>query len=395
MKRTLIGVWPGLSPATYLRPPVRRRLPFPLDRSSCRLYGLGRQAIRHGLQALGLRAGDEVLAPAYHHGSEIEALRRSQIGCRFYDAGPGLEPDEDELQSLLGERVRALYIIHHLGFGHDAVRWRRWCDRRDLLLLEDATMAWLAVRGGRPVGSMGDAGFFSPWKTFGLPDLGALVCAEPPPPVGLRRRGPSALAHDHLPWFAQRVPRLAERLWERAREHGFDVEEEFGPLDPDPRPSASSLFLLRRLVRTDAAAARRANHRRLLEALADRVPFPFDRPDDGSCPLMVPVWTDDKASLLAHLCRHGVDAADLWSVPHPELPVERFPEARRWRASHVALPVHQGLRERDLSRIVLAVRGAPARSSRPPARAAARSFGGSSPVRRVRHDRGGRPSSSA
>jgi dTDP-4-amino-4,6-dideoxygalactose transaminase len=61
-----------------------------------------------------------ILVPAYNHGSEIEALLRAGIVCRFYDVGESLEPDEEELEALLDTRVRPLYLIHYLGFPQDA-----------------------------------------------------------------------------------------------------------------------------------------------------------------------------------------------------------------------------------------------------------------------------------
>src|SRR5215207_3147207 len=87
----LSSVWPPLTPAVYLR---RRTgsLPFPLDAPGCRLVARARHGIWLGVRALGLGQGDEVLAPAWHHGSEIEALMRAGLRCRFYDATPSLAP---------------------------------------------------------------------------------------------------------------------------------------------------------------------------------------------------------------------------------------------------------------------------------------------------------------
>ena len=142
-----LSVWPPLPPAVHIRPPIPR-LPFPLEAPTCRLFGRVPHALHVGVRQLGLGPGDEVLAPAYHHGAEIEALRQAGIVCRWYDAHGNLEPDEDELDALMSERVRSLYLVHYLGFPQDAARWRRWCDDRGLLLIEDATQAWLSVRDG-------------------------------------------------------------------------------------------------------------------------------------------------------------------------------------------------------------------------------------------------------
>src|SRR5215216_2482227 len=183
---TRINFGPPLPIGVYVRRPLHE-LPFPLDDPDCRIYSLARQGLYMGIKALGLGPGDEILAPAYHHGSEIEALVQAGIVCRFYDIGPSLEPDEKELEGLLGPRVRALHLTHFLGFPQDAARWRAWCDERGLLLIEDAAQAWLSSREGIPVGSHGDLSIFCLYKTFGLADGAAVICNPPLDPPSNRR----------------------------------------------------------------------------------------------------------------------------------------------------------------------------------------------------------------
>ncbi len=144
----------------------------------------------NGVERLGLVAGDEVLMPAYHHGSEVEAVSRRGVQCRFYEGDERLEPTEPELNALLGARTRALYLIHYQGFPQDAARWRRWCDERGLMLIEDVAQAWLATRDGTPVGSHGDLAFFCLYKSVGLPEGAALVMRSPPATASLDRRPP-------------------------------------------------------------------------------------------------------------------------------------------------------------------------------------------------------------
>ena len=134
----------------YSRPPAAA-LPYPLDDSG-ELFARARHALWHGLARVGLGPGDRVLVPAYHHGSEVEVVRRAGLECRFYEVGEDLAPDAEALERELSAGVRALHLIHYLGFPQDAPAWRRWCDERGLLLIEDAAQAWLSTVGGRPVG---------------------------------------------------------------------------------------------------------------------------------------------------------------------------------------------------------------------------------------------------
>ena len=65
-----LGVMPPLSLGVYARPPADR-IPFPIDEPGCVLFERARHGLWHGLRALSLAGDDEVLVPAYHHGSEI------------------------------------------------------------------------------------------------------------------------------------------------------------------------------------------------------------------------------------------------------------------------------------------------------------------------------------
>jgi dTDP-4-amino-4,6-dideoxygalactose transaminase len=135
-----LDVWPPLPPQAHLRR-AGAALPFPLGEPGVVLLSRARHGLYLGVRALGLGPGDEVLVPAYHHGSEVEALVRAGLAVRFYEARESLAPDPGELDGMLGPRTRALHLIHYLGFPQDARCWRHWCDERGLLLIEDAAQA--------------------------------------------------------------------------------------------------------------------------------------------------------------------------------------------------------------------------------------------------------------
>lgn len=355
MSRGLLSVWAPPRPRDLFGRPARE-LPFPLEEPGCRLYEWGRYGLWHGLAAAGLEPGDEVLVPAYHHGSEVGVLDDRGLVPRFYEATEDLEPDPEELEALLGSRTRALYLIHNLGRGLDAPRWRRWCDDRGLLLIEDAAMALLAERDGVPLGSWGDVSFFSLWKTHGLPDGGAVVCrGEAPPPQPPRRQVPwDRLLRGYVRRYVQRSAALS-RAWRARSPKPWSAAEEFSVPAPRTGAAALSLWMLRRAEMTEAVAARRRNHARLVERLGAHVAPPFAEMPPGSCPFGVPVTVPDPRALLRHLLERGISATHFWSAPHPLLPVEEFPAAARRRASTVLLPVHQELDDSDVDRIADAV----------------------------------------
>lgn len=359
---TLLTVGVPLTPRAWFRR-ARRPLPFPLGEPNCRLYAQARQGLFHALAAVGLRAGDEVLAPAYHHGSEIETLTRFGLICRFYDVAGTIEPSERELDELAGPRVRALYVIHPLGSPQDSARWRRWCDDRGLLLIEDGAQSWLCARDGRPVGELADISLFCLYKAVAVPDGGAVLCRSPSArPSARARMAFRGVLRAHALWVAQRRHEVARRI--RGPWHWHEVEERpefhFALTHTDQPPLLATRALLPRVSGPSAPARRVANYRDLEARLGDLRSPAFPPLPAGASPFAFPVEVDHKRDVVATLANRGIVGTQLWMVPHPSLPVARHPGAAALRERLVALPVHQELRRQDLDRIADAVRCATA-----------------------------------
>jgi dTDP-4-amino-4,6-dideoxygalactose transaminase/CelD/BcsL family acetyltransferase involved in cellulose biosynthesis len=364
MRASRLSIWPTLPPRSYIARP-QASLPYPLAEPECRIFARARQALFHGLHALGLGPGDEVLAPAYHHGSEIEALIQAGLTPRFYDSMDNLEPDEAQLESMIGPQVRALHLTHFLGFPQDALRWRRWCDERGLLLFEDAAQAWLSTRSGVASGSVGDLAIYCLYKTVGVPEGAALVGTAPPDaPAPDERWGIAELVRRNGAWFAERTSVANMLTRPLQRRQTVEAETEIGLGDVDAGVWRAVPPLIARLCEPGIAARRRANYLVLLDALRELVPSAFADVPDGASPFAFPIEVDDKSRMLERLARHGVGAFDFWSIPHPTLAVGEFPDAGRRRARTLALPVHQELRPHDLERIAAVVRGGKRRVAR-------------------------------
>ncbi len=369
MTSTRLRMWPPLPPGAWLRPPAPAA--FPLEAPGSLLLRKARQALYFGIQGLDLRAGDEILLPAYHHGSEVEAFICRGLTCRFYDLTPALAPDAAGLDRLLGPRTRALYLIHYLGFPQDAPAWRRWCLERGLLLIEDVAQGWLATVDGRPLGSFGDMAIFSFYKAVGVPEGGALVTSRPVTAAIEGRPGMPfkllrQLASRHQAWLTSRSTLAAWLLGSGGSWRPSARSFRLGKVHA--APSAAIPYLLPRLLDPDPAAQRRRNYRILLADLASHVPPALATLPDGASPYFFPIQTTDKPGLLELLDDQRIDAVDFWTLAHPSLPAGPFPVTARLRGSIVGIPVHQALRPQDLERMVAVLRHRPARprSRRPP-----------------------------
>jgi CelD/BcsL family acetyltransferase involved in cellulose biosynthesis len=356
-----INVWPSFPSRALARRPSKF-LPFPLSEPECRLFARARHCLWHGLLALGLERGDEVLVPACHEASQVEAVLRAGMTCRFYNGNESLEPDESELEARLRPRVRALLLTHYLGFPQDARRWRRFCDRHGLALIEDSAQAWLASADGHPAGSLGDLSIFCLYKTYGLPDGAALLIRSPHDgdAVGRTLRKPvqwSLVSSEATGWLAA--------LAAGARRTPFPGEEGFTLGNPSSSPSSVTRFLLPRVVDEGTAARRRANYSMLLDELSDLVPPAFAHLPEGASPFVFPVQTRSHPHLLERLAGHGVRPHELWSRPHPAFASADIARAAAPRRTLVGLPVHQDLRLEEIERLTTAIRKRPSKSATP------------------------------
>jgi dTDP-4-amino-4,6-dideoxygalactose transaminase len=295
-----------------------------------------------------------VLAPAWHHGSEIEALVRSGLHVRFYDSAPAVHPAPEELP--VSTETRAVHLTHVLGFPAPADRWRRFCDERGLLLIEDAAQAWMAGCAGRPAGAWGDLAVFCLYKMVGLPEGAVFVTHATSPPgeplidprFGLREHGLVSVA-----WILARSASLhaaALKLRGRRRRE-YDHHADMALRDPSAGPWRPTRFLLDRLADPHIAELRRERYARLLTRLRPLVPAPFDELPADACPFALPIEVDDKEAVLEGLQARGVLALNFWSLPHPSLESAKHPRAARRRERTIGLPVHQELRARDVDRI--------------------------------------------
>lgn len=356
MRAPYLELWPRLQAAAYIHRPTGR-LPFPLGEPTCEFFAKGRHALWHGVKGAGLGIGDEILVPAFNCGSEVEALVRAELVPRFYEATETLTPDPAELESLLGSRTRALFLIHYLGFPQDSARWRTWCDERGLLLLEDCAHVWDGAVDGRPVGSYGDIAIYSLSKTLGIP--GGLLVSKLPSSLP-----PASRSMDLLPLLKGHAGEVAARFgWTPSTHRAFPQVRQvaFSPGDPlafdHPRgASPITRFLLERMELASVLNRRRSNYQQLLIACADRVPPPFATLIEGASPLVFPVAVADGPLVSDRLRMLGIAARPWWSHLHPSLPAKTFPRAVAWHTRFIVVPVHQRLRSQDVERVREALR---------------------------------------
>jgi dTDP-4-amino-4,6-dideoxygalactose transaminase len=128
----------------------------------CLLAHCGTSALAMALGAAGVRAGDEVLVPAYSF--VATPLSVLQMGALPVFVDVDLETgclDPVAAEAAITPRTRAIMPVHMHGGAADMVAILGLARRHRLLVIEDAAQAHGATCAGTPVGAQGEAGGFS------------------------------------------------------------------------------------------------------------------------------------------------------------------------------------------------------------------------------------------
>jgi dTDP-4-amino-4,6-dideoxygalactose transaminase len=122
----------------------------------------GRMAFSYILRALDLPPGSEIVLPALTFWVIPELARVAGLKVVFADVDPKtFTMDPAALEQAITPATRAVVPTHLYGLACDMDAIMTIAARHDLRVIEDCAHALGATIDGRPVGSIGDASFFS------------------------------------------------------------------------------------------------------------------------------------------------------------------------------------------------------------------------------------------
>lgn len=322
----------------------------PLVRSvSCCTEGLF-QAI--GL--IGAGPGDEVILPSISYVGGANAIAAAGAAPVFCDVDPRtLNATADTIADKITGRTRAVLILHYGGLPGDMDAICSLAQRRNLVLIEDSACSVASLYRQRACGTFGDIGLwsFGPVKILSTGDGGMIYC----------RNGELAERVERLLYLGLTTPSgfssdARERWWE------FDVESPGRKAVMNDIASAIGIEQLKKLPAF--IERRRAIHELYDRALADlawlRTP-PEPPPHTQSSCFMYWIQTQPgiRDRLATHLRERGIYATFRYFPLH-RLKIygvgDRLPHAELAAQATLCLPIHQGLSDGDIHRVVDAVR---------------------------------------
>ena len=142
----------------------------------------GTEALELGLHACGVKAGDEVIVPAFTFiatGSAVSALGARPVFADIEPATFNLDPEQ--LEGLITPRTRAIVAVHLFGLAADMDPILAVAEKHGIPVFEDNAQSFGATYKGRKTGSMGRLGCLSfyPSKNLGsYGDAGMIVTSD-------------------------------------------------------------------------------------------------------------------------------------------------------------------------------------------------------------------------
>jgi dTDP-4-amino-4,6-dideoxygalactose transaminase len=142
----------------------------------------GTEALELGLHACGVKAGDEVIVPAFTFiatGSAVSALGARPVFADIEPATFNLDPEQ--IEAKITPRTRAIVAVHLFGLAANMDPILAVAEKHGLPVIEDNAQSFGATYQGRKTGSMGRLGCLSfyPSKNLGAyGDAGMIVTSD-------------------------------------------------------------------------------------------------------------------------------------------------------------------------------------------------------------------------
>lgn len=305
----------------------------------CVAVNSGTAALHLGLLAAGIGPGDEVIVPSFTFAATANAVALTGATPVFADIEPAyfcLNPAA--VEAAVTPRTAGIMPVHLYGHPADMTAIQQVAERHSLAVFEDAAQAHAASWLGQPVGAFGAVAAFSfyPTKNMTSGEGGMVVCADEATARQVRLLRNQGMERR----YANEVVGFNARM--------TDVQAAIGRVQ------------LRKLPGWTARRQRNAGFLdERLPQVAPPVTVPVVDPGAAHVYHQYTIRTPGRAELQSALADADVETGLYYPVPTHRLPSFArdldLPETERACAEVLSLPVHPGLSEGDLERVVEAV----------------------------------------
>jgi perosamine synthetase len=305
----------------------------------------GTAAITVSLVALGVGAGDEVIVPDVTFIATANAVSLAGATPVLVDVLPDtLNIDPSAVDAAMTVRTRAIVPVHVSGRSADMNAIMNLARARGVFVVEDAAEAFLSRRGGRLLGTIGDAGClsFSPNKTITSGQGGAILTNDDRLHIRLRE-----VKDQGRPVRGTGGDDVHDSIGYNFKLTNLQAAVGLGQLG----------YLEQRLARLKKI------YRTYAEALGgvDGIRLPGFRVDEGESPQWVDAVVERRDELDRYLLERNVHCRRFWFPIHTQKPYlqssDRFPQSTRIGRHALWLPSAFSLTDDDVQQVTEYVAG--------------------------------------
>ena len=123
-----------------------------------------RTAFKYALESLSLNKPISILMPDYICDVMIDPLSELNIIPIYYEINDDLSPNWKNLEDMVNDNVKCILMVHYFGKPQDIERFKSFCRKYKLLLIEDNCHGLGGKYRGKNLGSFGDISISSPRK---------------------------------------------------------------------------------------------------------------------------------------------------------------------------------------------------------------------------------------
>jgi dTDP-4-amino-4,6-dideoxygalactose transaminase len=299
----------------------------------------GTTAIHIALMSAGIKPGDEVITTPFTFYATATPILFCGANPVFVDIDPQtFNIDPTRIEAAITDKTKALMIVDLYGQPVDRAPIMELVEKHDLALIEDSCQAHGAEFKGKKVGNFGAAGCFSfyPTKNMTTGEGGMMVTND---------------------------DELADRA-RLLRNHGQKSRYEYVMVGYNFRmtniAAAIGVEQLKKLDENNEGRIKNAQY--FTEQLSELVEVPYVIPDVKHVYHQYTIKTEGRDALQEHLKEKGVGSIIYYPQPlHLFETLKDYPHGDLKNAEDVAkqvisLPVHPGLDQEDLERVVEGVK---------------------------------------
>lgn len=301
--------------------------------------GCGTDAIQIITMALEIKPDEEILTTPLSFYSTAKAVSLANVKVRFADVDTetGIL-DPQSVAAHLTSKTRAVLVVHLYGKPAPMDKFVKLTENEKIFLLEDAAQALGAYWNNKPVGSFGTAAALSfyPTKTLGaFGDAGMIITNS-------------------------------ENIAEKARYYRFlgntgekDYFNEVGILSRMDEIQAAIILAKWKYYRSSLEARTRLANR-YDTYLTNLIRKPRRDPREKEVHYVYVVQTEFRDKLKEYLNKQGIPTVIHYTPPLHELPLYKkqgycrrdYPNAEKYAAEVLSLPIYPGLTEDEQDKII-------------------------------------------